>query len=134
MKSFLQKTENYFDDATSIGREDGFFHNSKLTSIIVPQWVTRIERFSFAYSTLVSCDILSNVLYIGVSAFAGTSLETIKLPITAIENNCFSECSSLESVVIHNSYTQLGSYCFAKYLSLTAITIPDAAIVSDTAF
>ena len=45
--------------------------------------------------------------------------------VTSIENNAFSACSGLTSVIIPNGVTSIGSYAFYYCSSLISITIPD---------
>ncbi len=60
-------------------------------------------------------------------AFSGcSSLTSIEIPdsVTEIGSQAFSECSSLTSVVIGNSVTSIGSYAFEYCSSLTSVVIP----------
>lgn len=80
----------------SIG--DSAFMGTSLYRVSIPDTVTRIENYAFAYSKIGSVDIPSSVTYIGYAAFAS--------------------CTALEEVVIPSSVTALGPYSFAYCTSL----------------
>ena len=48
------------------------------------------------------------------------------LPVTAIGDGAFRDCTSLISITIPDSVTQIGAYAFDTCSSLTSITIPDS--------
>ena len=69
------------------------------------------------------------VTTIDQSAFSDCkSLNTIVLPcsVTSIGERAFSGCTSLTSIVIPNSVTSIGSYAFSGCTSLTSIEIPSS--------
>ncbi len=76
----------------------------RLTSIIIPDSVIKIERFAFAHcSNLASIIIPESVISIGHDAFWGCeSLASITIPncVTIIEENTFAHCSSLKNITI----------------------------------
>jgi len=96
------------------------FEYSFLTSVIIPDSVTRIGDYAFYYcSFLKSIDIPEGVTYIGEYAFMGcASLTHITIPegVTRIGTFAFFACNSLTSVTIPASVTSIGrgafDYCF----------------------
>jgi hypothetical protein len=57
------------------------------------------------------------------------------LPVTAIGNSAFRECSSLTSVTIPSSVTAIGNMAFWECSSLTSVTIPSSVTsIGETAF
>ena len=55
---------------------------------------------------------------------AGCNNSTIPQGVTALEQQCFSHCESLTTVIIPNSVTNIGAYAFYDCVGLTEITIP----------
>ncbi|RKJ47966.1 leucine-rich repeat domain-containing protein, partial [bacterium 1XD42-8] len=101
-----------------------------LTSIKIPNSVTRIEDYAFCHcSSLTNIEIPNSVTSIGDDAFSGcSSLTNIEIPnsVTRIWGSVFSGCSSLTNIEIPNSVTSIGQYAFSGCSSLTNIEIPDS--------
>ena len=96
--------------------------------ITIPNGVTRIESGFFDNSTITGVVIPEGVTYIGNSAFFGcSSLTSITIPesVKTIEGNAFSGCSSLSSITLPNTITSIEDFTFDECSSLTGITIPD---------
>ncbi len=89
---------------------------TELTSIIIPNSVTCIEKEAFnGCSSLTSVTIGNGVTNIGDYAFAGCiSLTSVSIPnsVTTIGYMAFYGCSNLVSVMIPNSVTTIGAYAF----------------------
>jgi len=134
-EELAKKTKEYPDDATAITNNDGFINNQQLTSVVIPNWVTHIDNWAFAGSSIISCEIPNSVVSIGGYAFFKSSIQSIILPpsITSIQDSTFAH-SSLVKIVIPNSVTSLDIQSFGYCSSLTHITIPEAATVHDYAF
>ena len=115
-------------DVTGIG-DSAFRYCSSLTSIVIPEGVTRIESDAFYFcSSLTSIVIPEGVTSIGNSAFSScSSLTSIELPSTleSIGTSAFEDCSSLTSIVIPEGVTSIGNYAFEDCSSLTSIVIPN---------
>ena len=131
---------------------DAFNGCTKLTSITIPNGVTKIAPEAFSgCAGLQSVTIPDSVTWIGSWAFSGcTSLPSITIPgsvtgvnrlfygctglqsvticdgVTWIDNYAFSGCSSLQSITIPNSVTWIGYNAFEGCSSLQSITIPSS--------
>ena len=111
-------------------REFAFQYCSSLTSITIPDSVTRIENNAFYNcSSLTQITIPNSVTFIGENVFSGcSSLTSITLPdsVTSISASVFYYCIKLMSVTLPNNLTYIGNYCFENCHALTSITIPDS--------
>lgn len=143
------------DSVISIYRQ-AFYNCTSLTSISISNSTTTIGREAF-YNTdfynnssnwedgvlflenwLIAADsdaisgdytIKTGTQHIGVNAFeVCTSLTSVIIPdtVTDIGWGAFSSCSNLTSVTIPSSVSKIGDWAFAGCTSLTSITIPDS--------
>ena len=95
---------------------EGFANCSSLTSITIPNTVTKIGDYAFE-----ACDSLTEVKF-------GSEITEIGL-------YAFSDCTSLKNVNLTESITSLGEGAFYNCLSLTEINIPESVIsVGDNTF
>ena len=112
-----------------------------LTSVTIPNSVTRIPEYAFAYcARLTKVTIAHGVTSIGAGAFSEcASLTDVTIPgsVTNIQGGlsfyfalggggAFARCSSLKSIVIPNGVTQIGGNAFAQCTGLTDVTLPDS--------
>ena len=109
--------------------------HSNVTSITIPDTVTRIGDYSFSGAPLASIIIPNSVAYIGVRAFSDTSLTSITIPssVTEMGQRVFVNARSLTSVVIQNGITELPDYLFAGASQLTSFVIPNSVTALGTA-
>ena len=112
------------------------FHNSNITSIILPSTLESIQRYAFAYSALQNIQIPAYTSFIGQYAFFNTPLKTVifeeNSTLKKIEKYAFSFNKSLESFSLPASVSEIGSYLlynsgvktltFAADSSLTTIS------------
>ncbi len=110
-----------------------------LTSIEIPNSVTRIGKFAFSDClSLTTIEIPDSVTSIGEAAFSFClSLTSIEIPdsVTSIGGSTFQFCDSLTSINIPNSVTSIGHSAFYNCTSLTTIEIPDSVTsIGDEAF
>lgn len=71
--------------------------------------------------------ILSNVLYIGPSAFEGTSIVSFDIPenITTLSGNIFHGCTNLKTINNINNISSIGTGAFFGCSSLETIVLPN---------
>ena len=107
-----------------------------LTSVTIPNSVTRIQQFAFATcESLTSVTIPNSVTEIWESAFSGCkSLTSVSIPrsVTAIERAVFYGCDALTNITIPNNITKISDEAFSYCTSLTNITIPDSVTTIGT--
>ena len=100
-----------------------------LTSIALPDNITRIEREAFrSCEALTSIVIPYGVTYIGQYAFSScTNLSYVGLPstLTTLDSFAFDSCSSLEYIVLPEGLRTIGWYAFT-HSGLKNIVIPSS--------
>ena len=99
----------------------GVFAESKITSIDIPDSVTKIEdRAFYRCKELVSVKLSSKLKKISEEAFTWCeNLESIKLPeaLTEIERDAFKGCKKLKTIVVNNNLNKVGEYVFGSFNS-----------------
>jgi hypothetical protein len=107
-----------------------FYHCTSLTSVTIPESITRMGDGAFQ-----SCYSLTNVIIgtgvtnIGVKLFWGCGeLTGITIPsnVVSIGDDAFLGCSSMTDIVIPDSVIRIGSGAFHSCSRLTGVTIPSA--------
>lgn len=104
---------------------DGMFHNTALTEVHFPNWITGIgERAFSGCDALVSVTIPDHITQLGDSAFYdcnGLTQVTIGNGITSIGASAFNSCNALTEVTIGSSVTSIGSRAFYQCENLTTV-------------
>jgi len=114
---------------------DKTFGASKITSVVIPDSVTRIGFQAFyRCSNLTSVTIGNGVINIGQQAFLEcTSLTSITIPnsVTSISDMTFANCKSLTSVTIGSGVGAIGKNAFSGCTNLTSVTFLNSTISSN---
>ena len=118
----------------SIG-EEAFLGCKGLTTINIPNSVTKIGKSAFGSSGLISLNIPNSVTNIEDRTFEYcSSLTSIIIPnsVTNIEDGTFVGCRRLASINIPHSVKSIGWEAFSSCESLTSLSIPNS--VTDIAW
>lgn len=119
-------TEISVRDNANYSAADGVLFDKEKTVLIrypagksgtytVPDGVTEIEDWAFAYSTLTDV--------------------TIPQSVTSIGNSVFYDCRSLTGITIGDGVTNIGDFAFYQCESLTDVTVPGSVTeIGDCAF
>ena len=116
-----------------------FSNTSSVTELEIPASVTKIDSNAFSGSGLKSIIIPDTVENISTSSLFSNckSLESVVLPdsSTAISGNCFYNCTSLKSVELSEKTKSIDNNAFYNCTSLTSLYIPiNVTTISTNAF
>ena len=150
---FTNLTEIIIPEGVEVIGKEAFWGCSGLTSIVIPSSVIRIGDLAFCCCVnLETIDIPDSVINIGFVAFVNTKwykeqsdgvvyagsaaydykvgsttpepdVITLKSGTKSITQGAFFGCN-IESIIIPNTVTKIGSYAFANCNSLKSVTIP----------
>lgn len=99
---------------------------TKLTSVTLPEGLTRINNSAFAnYQALKNINIPNTVTVLATSAFEHSGIKEIIIPdsVKTIDSYCFRN-SGLESIVLPDTDITLGMDCFSR-TPLKSIRLPN---------
>ncbi|MDE6370930.1 MAG: leucine-rich repeat domain-containing protein, partial [Duncaniella sp.] len=106
---------------------------SNLSTVLLPETLTKIGGDAFSGTALNSIDIPAAVREIGSGAFYGTRLRTVNIPegVQNIDRNTFAYCDRLVSVNFPSSLTSIGADVFSGAgkvagISCSAIEAPES--------
>lgn len=125
-------------DSIGIIGERAFWGCSKLTSIIVPKFVSQIKDEAFALcTTITTMDIPVQISYLGEGAFRGcTSLAQVNIlgGLTTFHKETFDGCTALTTINM-NTIETIGEETFKGCTALTTINLPSSVkSIGDKAF
>lgn len=128
--------------ATGTGASGGFFYNSAVEKITLPEGLTEIPAAAFNQAAnLKEVNIPSSVTTIGINAFAGSGLETLTIPdsVTSIGYGAFRDMASLTTVTIEGDEVSIPDYAFRAcadlttiYMNVNKLTLGDNMIFTNT--
>lgn len=119
-------------DVTKIGKS-AFQGCSGLTGITFPEALEVIDDDAFKNTGITSIpwDDLKNMKTIGTGVFSGTKVQSLTIPswVTKIPENCFYNCTELETVKMRNAelsnLERVDANAFSSCTKLTSVTLPD---------
>lgn len=110
---------------TAIG--DGAFAYGTMTSVTIPNTVTKIDVVAFRWcQNLKNITIPNSVKEIGASAFEGCislSSVTLSQELKKIENSVFKGCKSLKVITIPGGVNNIDMYAFSGCTNLSSATL-----------
>ena len=97
-------------------------------TIVIPNGITKIDKWAFNGSNLKSVTIPKGVTVIDEWAFSCSKLEYVNIPdsVTKIGNGAFYCCRCLKTIVIPDGVMEIGSGAFSECSSLVSISIPES--------
>ena len=99
---------------------------SALTTLVIPNTVTKIGKNAFKESGFTQITLPESLTTIEASAFYKTKLETITIPknVTKIPTDCFYQCENLTRAMFPNTLTTIDARAFRGCSNLANIDIP----------
>ncbi len=103
-----------------------YLNGEPLKNVVIPEGVTSVKDFAFAYTDIESLVLPDSVTEIGSCAFMNcASLGSVSLPpVKEVGATAFSGCSSLASVTLSEGTEKINSEAFANCSSLKKIDLP----------
>ena len=105
-----------------------FYNNSTIESVTIPDSVTKIGNYAFAYcSKLKTVDFGSGVKTIGTYAFSSSGLQKVEIPssVETISFAAFWKCSSLKEAEIPETVNNIASKAFVSCSIKSVCIDPD---------
>ena len=123
-------TELTLPDGLETVLDSAFFGLEAWENVVIPESVTRIERYGFAECGASVIRVPENVTRIEMGAFWGYegTLEQLILPdtLTYIGDSAFSWGKKVPNVYIPEKVEYIGAEAFGRFDSLSWVTVPDA--------
>jgi hypothetical protein len=111
-------------DGTKIIKEYKFYKMTEFISISIPNSVTMIQDYAFAYTNIKTIELSVNLKSIGSGAFVSTDFESIKIPpgVTKISGLLF-QMARLQHADIPNGVETIQYGAFAQCNNLTSLIL-----------
>ncbi len=94
------------------------FRGKPIKSIVLPDTLTEIHRYAFAYTELERITIPDNVKIIAQYAFCSSDIEEVALgensALSSIEQYAFANCRNLRAFTFPEALNSLGKYAFTQ--------------------
>ena len=104
-------------------QREAFSRNEKITEVLLPPTLHRINSSAFEYCYSLEKINLENVKRIGTSAFQYAKMTEAETCASYI--NCFGGCSKLEALTLKNTRT-IGDFAFSGCSSLKKLDLPES--------
>ena len=118
----------------TIHAKDLSINGEIVTSVVVPESITKINNYAFAgWKSLASVQLHDGVKTLGAGAFQNcTSLKSIQIPnaVTSFNSNLFNGCTALEAVNFPTKLTSIGDAVFSNCKVLPSIIIIPEGVTS----
>lgn len=113
--------------------DNAFYGTSSIRSVVLPEGLTSVGRFSFAQCVqLASVTFPSTLQSIGNGAFQNTGLTELKFPdscsMTEISAWAFSNCTSLTEITIPGYIETIGDAAFFGCVSVESIVLEEGVV------
>ena len=109
-----------------------YLNDKRVTSIEIPNTVTRIPKFAFCgVDSITDVIIPDSVTSIGDSAFRNcSSLRYVDIPdsVNVIGHYAFFDCESLEEIELPKNITYIGNSLFYDCRNLSKIVLPESIV------
>lgn len=106
------------------------FYGLDMRGFVLPDRITRIDSFSFSWTTNLKTIDLKNINNIGEHSFTGSDLETLTVPgsIDVIPAETFSGCRNLEKVVLEEGVEYINDSAFFYCTTLKELYLPSTLV------
>lgn len=106
------------------------FYGLDMYDFVLPDHITGIDSFSFAYTTNLKTISLKNIKYISEKSFAGSDLETLAIPgsIDIIPPKAFKGCRELKKVVLEEGVEYINDSAFSHCSTLKELYLPSTLV------
>lgn len=113
------------------------FYELDMHGFDLPQHITSIHKYAFAYTKNLKTINLNNINYMDENCFTGCDLEEIVIPgsIEVIPPEAFSRCYNLEKIIIEEDVEYIDASAFASCSKLKELYLPSTiAYIHEFAF
>ncbi len=159
-RSEIEIPSTYNGKPVTTIKENSFYNNRDLTTVILPETITTIEKGAFWFaSNLITINFPSSLVIVGDYAFAGCGFTSLDLPetiitygeevfanneylvsvilpdnMTIIREGFFQNCNMLESINIPASVTEIQKEAFADCMLLGNVDLTNVGVIGENAF
>ena len=115
-----------------------FVSGTEVQDLVIPEGVTAILKYAFAYFPIDHIQIPSTVTCIGDNSFYFCrKLKSLIIPgnVKAIGYNAFRNCSNIETLEFEDGLESIGACAFQGLYKITTVKIPESVIsIGDSGF